>query len=53
MKLIKYQVQINFIDRDGKQVKVETSASSEAELLKNVQTLMKKDKKSFLSFFNL
>lgn len=53
MKLIRYQVQIQFIDKDGKEVKVETVASSEAELLKNVHTLMKKDKKSFLSFFNI
>lgn len=53
MKLIKYTVEINFCDKDGKQVKVETVASSEVELIKNVTSLMKKDKKSFLGLFNL
>lgn len=53
MKTIKYSVKIEFCDKDQKHVQVETHASSEKELISNVTSLMKKEKKSFLGLFNL
>ena len=48
MKLIKYTAKINFIDNKGKNVELQTQASTASELLKNLQDVLDKKSKNWI-----
>ena len=47
-KLIIYQAEIEFTDKDGKHIRVSTSASSASELNKNISEILDKKSKNFI-----
>ncbi len=54
MKLIKYSIKINFVDKNGKEVELQTYASSAVELLKNLKEILEKKSKNYiLNIFGL
>ncbi len=48
MRQIKYQIKITGMNEKGRQVEIQTYASSAQELLKNIKDVLSKDSKTWI-----